>query len=78
MSAVAMGLQKKGYSISGFDLLKNNETKKLEQLGQSNLTEKTFQKFEELPFKEDGSLDFRKIPFNYGNVKIVTDKLFPN
>ena len=30
MSAVAMGLLKKGYSVSGSDLVKNNET---EQLG---------------------------------------------
>jgi len=27
MSAVAMGLLKKGYSVSGSDLVKNNETK---------------------------------------------------
>ena len=33
MSAVAMGLLKKGYSISGSDLIKNNETRKLEKLG---------------------------------------------
>jgi UDP-N-acetylmuramate--alanine ligase len=33
MSAVAMGLLKKGYSISGSDLVKNDETNKLEQLG---------------------------------------------
>ena len=33
MSAVAMGLLKKGFSISGSDLVKNNETKKLEKLG---------------------------------------------
>ena len=33
MSAVAMGLLKKGYSISGSDLVKNNEIKKLEKLG---------------------------------------------
>ena len=33
MSAVAMGLLKKGYSVSGSDLVKNNETNKLEQLG---------------------------------------------
>ncbi len=33
MSAVAMGLMKKGYSISGSDLVKNNETNKLENLG---------------------------------------------
>jgi len=33
MSAIAMGLLKKGYSVSGSDLIKNNETKKLEKLG---------------------------------------------
>ena len=33
MSAVAMGLLKKGFSVSGSDLVKNNETNKLEKLG---------------------------------------------
>ena len=33
MSAVAIGLLKKGYSVSGSDLIKNNETNQLEQLG---------------------------------------------
>ncbi len=33
MSALAMGLFKKGYSISGSDLVKNDETNKLEKLG---------------------------------------------
>ncbi len=33
MSAIAMGLLKKGYSVSGSDLVKNNETNILEQLG---------------------------------------------
>ena len=33
MSAIAMGLLKKGYSVSGSDLVKNDETKKLEKLG---------------------------------------------
>ncbi len=33
MSALAMGLLKKGCSISGSDLIKNNETNKLKQLG---------------------------------------------
>ena len=33
MSADAIGLLKKGYSISGSDLDKNNETKKLEDFG---------------------------------------------
>ncbi len=33
MSALAMGLLKKGCSVSGSDLVKNNETNKLEKLG---------------------------------------------
>ena len=33
MSALAIGLIKKGYSVSGSDLVKNDETKKLEELG---------------------------------------------
>ena len=33
MSAIAMGLLKKGYSVSGSDLVKNNETNKLEDFG---------------------------------------------
>ena len=33
MSALAIGLLKKGCSVSGSDLIKNDETKKLEKLG---------------------------------------------
>ena len=33
MSALAMGLLKKGCSFSGSDLIKNDETNKLDQLG---------------------------------------------
>ena len=33
MSALAMGLLKKGCSVSGSDLVKNDETNKLEKLG---------------------------------------------
>jgi len=33
MSGIAMGLLKKGYSVSGSDLVRNNETMKLEELG---------------------------------------------
>ena len=33
MSALAMGLLKKGSSVSGSDLVKNNETNKLKDLG---------------------------------------------
>ncbi len=38
MSAVAMGLLKKGCSVSGSDLIKNNETIKLEHLGATIFT----------------------------------------
>ena len=41
MSAVAMGLLKKGYTVSGSDLIKNNETNKLEQLGAVIFTTQT-------------------------------------
>ena len=34
MSALAMGLLKKGCSVSGSDLVKNDETNKLEKLGE--------------------------------------------
>ena len=33
MSAIAMALIKKGYSVSGSDLIKNQETQKLKELG---------------------------------------------
>ena len=33
MSALAIRLLKKGYSVSGSDLVKNNETNELEKLG---------------------------------------------
>ena len=33
MSAIAMALIKKGYSVSGSDLVKNQETQKLKELG---------------------------------------------
>ena len=33
MSAIAMGLLKKGYSVSGSDLVKNDEINKLKELG---------------------------------------------
>ena len=33
MSAIAMALLKKGYSVSGSDLVKNNETYQLEKSG---------------------------------------------
>ena len=37
MSAIAMGLLKKGYSVSGSDLVKNNETNELEKLGKPSI-----------------------------------------
>ena len=40
MSALAMGLLKKGCSVSGSDLVKNNETIKLKQLGARSLHHK--------------------------------------
>ena len=46
MSAVAMGLLKKGYSISGSDLVKNNETNKLEKLGAVIFTSQVRQNIE--------------------------------
>ena len=33
MSAIAIALLKKGFSVSGSDLVKNQETQKLEELG---------------------------------------------
>ena len=33
MSAIAIALIKKGYSVSGSDLVKNQETQKLKKLG---------------------------------------------
>ena len=33
MSAIAMGLLKKGFSVSGSDLVKNNETHRLKKAG---------------------------------------------
>ena len=46
MSALAMGLIKKGYSVSGSDLVKNNETNKLEQLGAVIFTSQVRQNIE--------------------------------
>ena len=46
MSAIAMGLLKKGYSISGSDLVKNNETNKLQQLGALIFTSQNHQNIE--------------------------------
>jgi len=46
MSALAMGLIKKGCSVSGSDLVKNNETNKLEQLGAVIFTSQVRQNIE--------------------------------
>ena len=46
MSAVAMGLLKKGYSVSGSDLVQNDETNKLEQLGAVIFTSQVRQNIE--------------------------------
>jgi len=46
MSAVAMGLLKKGYSVSGSDLVKNNETNILERLGAVIFTSQISQNIE--------------------------------
>ena len=46
MSAVAMGLLKKGYSVSGSDLVKNDETMKLKQLGAVIFTSQARQNIE--------------------------------
>jgi len=46
MSALAIGLLKKGCSISGSDLIKNNETNKLEQLGAVVFTSQVRQNIE--------------------------------
>ena len=46
MSALAMGLLKKGCSVSGSDLVKNNETNKLEQLGAVIFTSQVRQNIE--------------------------------
>ena len=46
MSALAIGLLKKGCSVSGSDLIKNNETNKLEQLGAVIFTSQVRQNIE--------------------------------
>ncbi|MDA9747188.1 Mur ligase domain-containing protein, partial [Prochlorococcus sp. AH-736-M13] len=46
MSALAMGLLKKGCSVSGSDLVKNDETNKLEKLGAVIFTSQVRQNIE--------------------------------
>jgi len=56
MSAVALGLLKKGYSVSGSDLIKNNETKKLEKLGAIIFNSQIGQNIELIISKFDNNL----------------------
>jgi UDP-N-acetylmuramate--alanine ligase len=56
MSAVAMGLLKKGYSVSGSDLVQNNETNKLKQLGAIIFTSQARQNIEFLTSKFNNKL----------------------
>jgi len=56
MSAIAMGLLKKGYSISGSDLVKNNETNKLEKLGAIIFNSQIGQNIELIISKFDNNL----------------------
>ena len=56
MSAVAMGLLKKGYSVSGSDLVKNDETHKLQQLGAVIFTSQVRQNIEFLTSKFNNKL----------------------
>ena len=56
MSAVAIGLLKKGYSVSGSDLVKNNETNKLEQLGAVIFTSQIRQNIEFVTSKFNNKL----------------------
>ena len=51
MSALAIGLLKKGCSVSGSDLVKNDETKKLEKLGAVIFTSQIRQNIEFCYFK---------------------------
>ena len=46
MSALAMGLLKRGCSVSGSDLVKNDETNKLEKLGAVIFTSQVRQNIE--------------------------------
>jgi len=56
MSAIAMGLLKKGYSVSGSDLVKNNETTLLEQLGVEIFHSQTWQNIEYITSKFNNRL----------------------
>ena len=56
MSALAMGLLKKGCSVSGSDLVKNNETNKLNQLGAITFTTQNRQNIEFITSKFNNKL----------------------
>jgi UDP-N-acetylmuramate--alanine ligase len=56
MSAAAMGLLKKGASVSGSDLVKNNQTNKLEQLGAIIFTSQIQQNIEFVTSKFNNKL----------------------
>ena len=56
MSALAMGLLKKGCSVSGSDLVKNDETNKLKQLGAVIFTSQARQNIEFLTSKFNNKL----------------------
>ena len=56
MSALAMGLLKRGCSVSGSDLVKNDETNKLEQLGAVIFTSQVKQNIEFVTSKFNNKL----------------------
>ncbi len=56
MSAIAKGLMKKGYSVSGSDLIKNDETNQLEQLGAVIFTSQIRQNIEFVTSKFNNKL----------------------
>ena len=56
MSAIAMGLLKKGYSVSGSDLIINNETNKLKSLGAVIFTSQIQQNIELITSKFSNKL----------------------
>ena len=56
MSALAMGLLKKGCSVSGSDLVKNDETNKLENLGATIFTSQIKQNIEFVTSKFNNKL----------------------
>ena len=69
MSALAMGLLKNGCSVSGSDLVKNDETNKLEKLGAVIFTSQVRQNIEFVTSKfTNRLLNFYKIyPYHSGS-----------